>query len=688
MKRDQLVLSLAVVACAMGIAWNDIGHNALHAQTPEPRKRALLVGVSNYTRPGMKNPYLNLKGEKDVDKVREVLIDRFGFAPADITVLNSKEATKAGIERAFRKRLIAPTQPGDIVYFHFAGHGSRVKDRNGDEAMDHYDETLVPSDYISKSDQSREILDDEISTWLRDLSERKPSNTTLVFDCCHSGTVTRGRLRTRGVAANPSPTDVSNQQGMFDSETTPAHVVAISACRNDQNAFEFESSDDKGPAGLLTLALTQAFGDCDPSTTYGDLMDRIETFILRQTREQSPQMEGDPELPVLGSTAIPTESHFDVRFDSNKQPYVTAGLIHGSTIGSEFTLYPAGTKQFESAKPLCKAVVHEATLTRSYLKVIGDPALPPETIESSRALMTATQYGDNRLRLNLEGIPETDLVASQVRAFPLVQAIVAGNEAWDLRLSAVQARGGKSTYLVERMDGTRMGQTSSVAGVESFVKQEVCGRMLRTLANQDPTGRIEVEVRPVPVQVRLNSQKQVAEVIGPLPVTRGPSGRILMKPGDHYVLEVRNMGEALAHVTVLNIQSDGVIAPMYPLPKIPEVNYRNNTVEPSGEWKQLGADLVGSGQMRRFVFLVEESTGLETIKVIATAEPLDFSPLLDTTTVRSVRGTDYNGVAQTPLGRLLKAATLGTRSTSNIVAPANWATHEMVYDVVSNRSTH
>ena len=46
-------------------------------------------------------------------------------------------------------------QPGDAFFFHFSGHGSRVKDTDGDEA-DGWDETICPVDY----DRAGMIVDD------------------------------------------------------------------------------------------------------------------------------------------------------------------------------------------------------------------------------------------------------------------------------------------------------------------------------------------------------------------------------------------------------------------------------------------------------------------------------------------------------------------------------------------------
>jgi metacaspase-1 len=66
------------------------------------------------------------------------------------------QPTKAAILNAYRW-VVAQSQPGDSIFLHYSGHGTKVPDQNGDEE-DGYDEALVPSDYASAG----VILDDEL----------------------------------------------------------------------------------------------------------------------------------------------------------------------------------------------------------------------------------------------------------------------------------------------------------------------------------------------------------------------------------------------------------------------------------------------------------------------------------------------------------------------------------------------
>lgn len=145
------------------------------------KQRALLIGI-NYK--GQKG---QLSGcHNDVHNVSQYLQEVQGFKEENITMLMDdgmhKPPTKSAIISAF-KRLVKQTKEGDVVFFHYSGHGGRLPDDNGDED-DGYDETLIPLDFK----KSGQIRDDDL---LKILVHPMPANVsmTCLMDCCHSGTV-------------------------------------------------------------------------------------------------------------------------------------------------------------------------------------------------------------------------------------------------------------------------------------------------------------------------------------------------------------------------------------------------------------------------------------------------------------------------------------------------------------------
>uniref|UniRef100_A0A0E0A156 Peptidase C14 caspase domain-containing protein n=1 Tax=Oryza glumipatula TaxID=40148 RepID=A0A0E0A156_9ORYZ len=141
------------------------------------RKRALLVGI-NY--PGTK---AELKGcHNDVARMRRALVDRFGFDEADIRVLadadrSAPQPTGANIRRELA-RLVGDARPGDFLFFHYSGHGTRLPAETGQDDDTGYDECIVPSDMNLITDQD-----------FTELVQKVPDDClfTIVSDSCHSG---------------------------------------------------------------------------------------------------------------------------------------------------------------------------------------------------------------------------------------------------------------------------------------------------------------------------------------------------------------------------------------------------------------------------------------------------------------------------------------------------------------------
>jgi hypothetical protein len=143
------------------------------------RIRSVLVGVDAYARPDVPN----LNGcVNDVALVRRTLKEYFGVPNEDIRVLVNERATKANILHRLH-RTIHEAEPGDIVVFYFSGHGSQIRDREGDELTDLLDEVICPHDMDWATETY--ILDDELDR----LFLHVPAGVLLeVFlDCCFWG---------------------------------------------------------------------------------------------------------------------------------------------------------------------------------------------------------------------------------------------------------------------------------------------------------------------------------------------------------------------------------------------------------------------------------------------------------------------------------------------------------------------
>jgi hypothetical protein len=141
--------------------------------------RAVLVGINEYERPDIPS----LRGcVNDVFLVRKLLRRWFGVDNRHIRVIVDARATKAEILRRLRESLGA-AEAGDLVVFYFSGHGSQIRDRDGDELADELDELLCP--YDMDWDAGRYIVDDEFDA----IVASAPPDVLIeaFFDCCFWG---------------------------------------------------------------------------------------------------------------------------------------------------------------------------------------------------------------------------------------------------------------------------------------------------------------------------------------------------------------------------------------------------------------------------------------------------------------------------------------------------------------------
>lgn len=151
-------------------------------------RKALLVGINDYKKAN------DLRGcVNDVLDMHFSLRSLFKFRTREIRVLTDKRATKANIIHRLQW-LVKDAKPGDFLIFHFSGHGSQIRDRDGDELVDHLDELICPHDM---NWDGTYITDDELNK----IFSRVPEGVLLeVFlDCCHSGT----GLKEMGLAPSP-----------------------------------------------------------------------------------------------------------------------------------------------------------------------------------------------------------------------------------------------------------------------------------------------------------------------------------------------------------------------------------------------------------------------------------------------------------------------------------------------------
>lgn len=251
-------------------------------------KKALLIGI-NYV--GSRS---ELRGcANDCATSVGILKKHFGFRDSNIRFLtDAKEVggdhrpTKTNILK-YMSWLVTDAKPGDHLFFHYSGHGSQVRDYNGDE-QDGKDEVICPSDYGSQGF----IVDDQIfDTLVKPL----PAGCKLfaIMDCCHSGTI-------MDLKFSFSPEKQNRQISQTGNKSCDAHVVIISGCRDEQ------TSADAFIGGAYAGAMTAAFATCLTQwfqvhkryPKYKKLVNLMYDYVQQNRYSQRPQINCSHEMDL------------------------------------------------------------------------------------------------------------------------------------------------------------------------------------------------------------------------------------------------------------------------------------------------------------------------------------------------------------------------------------------------------
>jgi hypothetical protein len=276
-------------------------------------KKALLVGINDY--PGSGN---DLAGcVNDTANLRELLVKQFGFGVSDIRVITDAKATRAAILDGL-EAMVAKASAGDVLVFHFSGHGTQVPDQDGDETEDRLDEALCPRDF---SWDGVWIRDDDLSDVFSRLL--KDVHMEVLLDCCHSGTGTREialgagtKTVGAGIAAAfaakprtarrrylvPPPSlaariAVARDRGgaagkvgiLVKAKPRGLNHVLWAACKPEQYSADAEIGGS--PNGAFTWFFCEAVRAAGTDARRAALLERIRKGLREDGFEQSPQLE-------------------------------------------------------------------------------------------------------------------------------------------------------------------------------------------------------------------------------------------------------------------------------------------------------------------------------------------------------------------------------------------------------------
>ncbi|MFH0844356.1 MAG: caspase family protein [Pseudomonadota bacterium] len=266
--------------------------------------RAFLVGINKYRIPGS-----DLQGcVNDVTNVRDILLKYFGFGVKDIRMVIDERATRDGIMRRL-EWLLREAKAGDRLLFHFSGHGSQIRDRDGDELKDHLDEVICPHDMDW---EGAFITDDDLGQLFSAIP--KDVNLEVLLDCCHSGTGTREARGIEGLPLENSfrprflapPVDILARveddlpvRHLFNRPNKPnrpgkrnspgMNHVLFTGCRANQSSADAYIKGSYN--GAFTYYLCKHLRDTQGALIRSDLLKQVRASLRHNGFSQVPQLE-------------------------------------------------------------------------------------------------------------------------------------------------------------------------------------------------------------------------------------------------------------------------------------------------------------------------------------------------------------------------------------------------------------
>lgn len=374
-----------------------------------PKRFALLVGIDLYMNDCSRksgNGELfslgNLRGcVNDVQAVANFLRDEFQLEepriltssrnpstltyPTEPTEPPDRRPTFDNIKREFNT-LIEQAGPGDLVLFHFSGHGARLQPTSKSPAGRLTDPSLMTMDFGCGKPAVRGW---QLNEWLKKLNEKKV-RTIVILDSCHSG----GAFRTGGNFRTPEGwtnipnlpadeeaiTETAAQSGSRDAELetswsiNPDGFTVMTACESQEKAAE------KKVNGIYCGAFTHGLVAClkqnrptEAVVTYRNLHDQIVKRVIGQT----PRVYGRDRLVFFGDKEPFSATPLVVRLEGEKI-HLPIGRFHGVQRKAEFTTYPRTSNATFSVDEVgdweCSAPVplnlHAQTLQECHYQIV------------------------------------------------------------------------------------------------------------------------------------------------------------------------------------------------------------------------------------------------------------------------------------------------------------------------------
>jgi hypothetical protein len=588
-------------------------------------KYALIVAISDYpSNEKGETVWKDLSSENDVLLIKTMLKEQ-GFSEKNCSFLIGKEAIPINLDKEFEK-LIEKLREGDIVYFHYSGHGQQVaditpknrKDIIGGDEKDGYDEAFAlynaPLKFYNKGEYEMEhhYVDDQLKVQCDKIRKKIGNNgqVLVIIDSCHSGTITRGaddpNVRGTDVICAPQNWKANLDKDTSDSFGTDfdynvgqpfGKMVAFFGCKADQLNNEFRPEGSEIRYGSLTYFLIQGMKKLGQNASYANLFSEVrKNMLIHFGGKQIPEIEGDDlNQAIFSNTFIPTKPFFNVESIYYDEVNLDAGSLSDLSLGDEIGLYNTDVNNPDGSKPLFEGKVVDLSALKSTIKlshgIEGDSA----NVGLFRAFITKKQFMGSEIKVKLELKKHHKALESRFKQLENIKLVKSD---FNYLVKEVEENkviiyiGMDENLSLKSMMPMTIQNDNSYDSLISFLSDASKIEMLRKLSCNDPNIDFDVSF--------LNSLgKEVIEDV-------------------QYEIEVTNKGKYDFYMQVMEIEPNSKVSLL-------TGNQFNFTLDP-GKKKKISLSFSAN------------PAGMDQLLFIATSKPIDLSPLTECGKTIKTRG--------------------------------------------------
>lgn len=582
-------------------------------------KLALLMGVGDYP---AESGWASTNAYNDLNLIKETLIQQ-GYKPESIYTLLDNACTRKGIEDAFSSYILPKLKGGMSVYIHFSGLAQQVRDLDGDES-DGFDKAIVPFDAPAKKIQGSYapgsfVLDDDFEHYFLQIRKALGPNGQLfvTMDASTAPENLNGRTSARGgdekmQDENSSVSIAEHLNSFFSIQSAKKDIAPLisfySSSFNQLNDEYYGENNEY--YGLFSFALCKSLLQLKSNATYKDWFQKLKSIMNENSTLQEPVLLGDKMLSVFNGQLSGRRPYFNISKIYGKDlVLLDGGKLNKIEKGTEFVLYDESVTDTTGVKPIAKAVVEDAKLTESDLRILESTV---QTLSKKTKAYISTYHYKSlavRLQIDLNGNALEQKLLAHFAFSPFIIKDALKPELIITKLNKdyliLKTRQGEVLFQKELKE---IHLNEIPFTLSDLIAEYVRANFLRNLEINNDGGNADIQI------VQLNEGKEI--------IADDLKNKI--KLGSKIKLRITNNENFGQYFSVMNIQSDNQINVIIPYDKPAESYY----LAP------------GQSYTTDFDLQVGLPLGSEVIKLIMMPTPLDLRPVIATRGVSNLIETN------------------------------------------------